>query len=61
LKWLTDLLPSVPEIRVLIARILLPPRLQTPFIFAWSLWRRKHQAAAALKHHKRNYAINTQL
>ncbi|MER8608075.1 hypothetical protein NKH48_31040, partial [Mesorhizobium sp. M1233] len=40
------LVPSVPEIRYLLARILIFPPTQKPFIIAWSLWRRRHQAAA---------------
>lgn len=47
------LVPSVPEIRYLLARILIYPPTQKPFIIAWSLWRRRHQAAATLSHYKR--------
>lgn len=46
------LVPSVPEIRYLLARILIFPPTQKPFIIAWSLWRRRHQAAAAICHYK---------
>jgi hypothetical protein len=47
------LLPSVPEIRYLVARILLRPPISTSFIIAWSLWRRQHQANTAIAHYKR--------
>jgi hypothetical protein len=47
------LVPSVPEIRYLLARVVLSTPTRRPFIFAWSLWRRRHQAAATLSHYKR--------
>jgi hypothetical protein len=50
---MTALVPSVPEIRYLLARILIFPPTQKPFIIAWSLWRRRHQAAAMIAHYKR--------
>jgi hypothetical protein len=53
------LVPSVPEIRYLLARILIFPPTQKPFIIAWSLWRRRHQAAATISHYKRR--IHAQL
>ena len=37
----------MPEIRYLLARVLLRPPIGTRFIMAWSLWRRQHQAKAA--------------
>jgi hypothetical protein len=48
------LVPSVPEIRYLLARILLKPPLDLgqAFIIAWSLWRRTHQLNAASAHYK---------
>jgi hypothetical protein len=46
------LVPSVPEIRYLLARILLKPPPGRPFIIAWSLWRRTHQLNAARAHYK---------
>src|SRR3954463_4117935 len=52
LRSLTALLPSVPEIRYLLARVLLRPPIRTRFIMAWSLWRRQHQAKAAA-HYRR--------
>jgi hypothetical protein len=47
------LVPSVPEIRYLLARLLIFPPTQKPYIIAWSLWRRRHQAAATLCHYQR--------
>jgi len=46
-------LPSVPEIRYLIARLLLPPIAQASFILNWSRWRRQHQTTAADAHRRR--------
>jgi len=46
-------LPSVPEIRYLIARLLLVPIVRTSFILNWSRWRRTHQAKAASAHRRR--------
>ena len=53
LMSLTALLPTVPEIRYLLARLLLRPPIRTRFIMAWSLWRRQHQAKAATAHYRR--------
>jgi hypothetical protein len=53
------LVPSVPEIRHLIALLLLFPPTQKPFILAWSLWRRRHQAKATFCHYRRRQ--NSQL
>jgi hypothetical protein len=47
------LVPSVSEIRYLLARLLCFPPTQKPFIMAWSIWRRRHQAASTLCHYKR--------
>jgi hypothetical protein len=49
------LVPSVPEIRHLLARLLLRPPISPAFIIAWSLWRRRHQANAALAHYRCRY------
>src|SRR5215211_3386423 len=38
LRSLTALLPTVPEIRYLLARVLLRPPIRTRFIMAWSLF-----------------------
>jgi hypothetical protein len=48
------LVPSVPEIRYLLARSLIFPPMQKHFIIDWSLWRRRHQAAATTAHYKRH-------
>lgn len=47
------LVPTVPEIRSLLAKLLLRPPIGTAFIMAWSLWRRQHQLNAAIAHYKR--------
>jgi hypothetical protein len=44
----------VPEIRYLLARVLLRPPIRTRFIMAWSLWRRQHKAKAAAAHYRRH-------
>ena len=51
-------LPSVPEIRSLIAKLLLQSYLRSPFILAWSAWRQRHQFSAAEAHYR---AHKTQL
>jgi len=43
----------MPEIRSLIAKLLLPARAGPAFIWAWSQWRRAHQLTAAICHRKR--------
>jgi hypothetical protein len=50
---LAALLPTVPEIRYLLARLLLRPPRRARFVMAWSLCRRKHQAKAAAAHYRR--------
>ncbi|MBV8398552.1 MAG: hypothetical protein JOZ17_07415 [Acetobacteraceae bacterium] len=52
-------LPSVPEIRYLIARLLLSRITRPAFVLAWSAWRRRHQATAAAAHYRAQ--INAQL
>jgi hypothetical protein len=47
------LVPTVPEIRYLMARLLLRPPISATSIIAWSLWRRHHQLNAAIAHYKR--------
>jgi len=44
---------SVPEIRYLLARPLIFPPTQKPYIIACSPWGRRHQAAATLCHYAR--------
>jgi len=47
------LLPTVPEIRYLLARLLLRSPGKSAFIMAWSLWRRRHQADAEDRQRRR--------
>ena len=53
LMSLAALLPTVPEIRYLLARLRLRLPRRTRFVMAWSLWRRRHQAKAAAAHYRR--------
>jgi hypothetical protein len=46
-------LPSVPEIRHLLARLLIKPVESVVFVYAWSRWRRQHQAEAAKAHYRK--------
>lgn len=48
------LVPTVPEVRYLMAQILLRPPISASFIMAWSLWRRRHQLTAPIAHCKRH-------
>ena len=47
------LVPTVPEFRHLLARLLLRPPTRRAYVLAWSLWRRRHQLSAALAHYRR--------
>jgi len=47
------LIPTVAEIRTLIMRLIMRRPHAPAFIFAWSLWRRKHQAQAMIAHYKK--------
>ena len=47
------LVPSVPELRYLFAKLLFRPPVTTSFVMQWSLRRRRHQAGAARAHYKR--------
>lgn len=47
------LIPTVAEIRTLIMRLMVRKPVTHAFIFAWSLWRRKHQAQAMIAHYKK--------
>lgn len=49
---LTKLL-TTPEIRSLIAKLLLPLRTHPAFVWAWSRWRCEHQTSAATSHQKK--------
>ena len=46
-------LPGVPEIRNLMARLLLQPIVRAAFVIRWSRWRCNHQAMAARYHYQR--------
>jgi len=46
------LVPSVPEIKAILARLVFPPPVVRVFVFSWSLWRRLHQAHAAEAHYR---------
>ena len=59
LTLLVALVPTVPEIRTLLARLVFKPSHKPSDIIQWSLWRRKHQASAAISHYKRRQ--NSQL
>jgi len=50
---LAALVPAVPEIQTLLARLVFKPSHRPSDIIQWSLWRRKHQASAAISHYKR--------
>ena len=56
---LAALVPSVPEIQTLLARLIVNPSHRASDIIQWSLWRRQHQAAAAVSHYKKR--LQTQL
>jgi hypothetical protein len=45
----------VPEIRYLLARLLLKPRTARTFILAWSRWRRRHQDNAEQAHYRKRH------
>jgi hypothetical protein len=47
---------SVQEIRRLLWRVVLAVRQTTPYILAWSHWRRRHQASAKHYHYQRRGA-----
>ena len=50
---------TMPQTRALIAKLMLPPHAHPTFVWAWSRWRRDHQATAAISH--RRTRNNTQL
>src|SRR3954470_299381 len=52
LNWLLAGVPSVPEIRQVLARLLLKAVPDVHFVLAWSRWRRHHQAGAAKAHYR---------
>jgi hypothetical protein len=48
---------SMSELRTLIAKLVIPPRTRADFVWHWSRWRRRHQAAAAISHRRRQLQI----
>jgi hypothetical protein len=48
------LVPSAPEIRYLLARLILRSPQGQHFVMTWSIWRRKHQLQATNAHYKRH-------
>jgi hypothetical protein len=55
------LIPSAPEIKTILARLVFPPAIVRAFVFSWSLWRRIHQAHAAEAHYRARYSTQGQL
>jgi hypothetical protein len=55
------LVPSAPEIKAILVRLVFPPPILRAFVFSWSLWRRVHQARAAEAHYRAKSCFNTQL
>jgi hypothetical protein len=55
------LVPTAPEIKAILARLVFPPPILRVFEFSWSLWRRIHQARAAEAHYRARPNPNTQL
>jgi hypothetical protein len=45
------LLPTISEIRYLLARLLLAAPILRDFVLRWSFWRCRHQASARLAHY----------
>jgi hypothetical protein len=52
LRLIASGVPSVPEIRTLLARVLFQPIAKLAFVIDWSRWRRHHQARAADAHYR---------
>jgi len=48
---------TVPEVRRLLWQMLRPPPPDDVFVWAWSCWRRHHQAVATRCHYKRRCAL----
>jgi hypothetical protein len=53
-SWTVAGFPSVPEIRNILARLLLKTVVRADFVMAWSRWRRDHPAEAAKTHYCRH-------
>jgi hypothetical protein len=54
LTAIAALLPSVPEIRYLLAKLMFTQPIAVTFVLAWSIWRRRHQLRAATAHYRRH-------
>ena len=50
LNWILAGLPSIPEFRHVLSRLLVKALPSLDFVWAWSRWRRQHQAVAANAH-----------
>lgn len=44
---------TTPEVKRLLAKLLLQQKTSAAFVWLWSRWRRDHQAKAAISHRKR--------
>jgi hypothetical protein len=55
------LIPSAPEIKTIMARLVFPPPIVPAFVFSWSRWRRLHQADAAEAHYRARHVAQLQL
>lgn len=51
------LIPTVAEIRTLVMRLIMRKLHSQTFIFAGSLWRRRHQAQAMIVHYKKRHHL----
>jgi len=49
---------TTPEIRYLLAKLLFAVTCHPAFLWAWSLWRRRHQANAATYHRRKRTKRN---
>jgi hypothetical protein len=54
------LLPSTPEIKTILTRLVFPPPIVRAFVFSWSLRRRIHQAHAAEAHYRARHSTQLQ-
>ena len=52
------MVPSVPELRFLFAKLLFRPPVTKSFVMQWTLWRRRHRAGTSWAHYKRRKKCN---
>lgn len=52
------MVPSVPELRFLFAKLLFRPPVTKSFVMQWTLWRRRHRAGTSRAHYKRRKKCN---